>query len=179
MYVADHALAGRDGARQTVLYGVAFLVLLDGGVGGDAVAEMAVRGVGAGVRGVAIVGVDHVAGGAPGAAIVAGLIVGAEEVEQRVEQAGALQALKDGVGAREGAEAAIAQAVVAALEDAQRVAGLGGFELRQRPEFGEPGFELDLGGGGRRDGSEFLRRCHRARSSRRRAGRLSGNAPLL
>ena len=138
MDVADHALAGRNGARQAVLDGVAFFVLLDGGVGGGAVAQVTVRGVGAGVRGVAIVGVDHVAGGAAGAAIVAGLVVGAEEVEQRVEQAGALQALEDGVGAGEGAEAAIAQAVVAALEDAQRVAGLGGFELRQRPEFGKP-----------------------------------------
>ena len=158
MWQTTHWLDG-NGARQTVLDGVAFFVLLDGGVGGGAVAQMAARGVGTGVRGVAIVGVDHVAGGAPGAAIVAGLIVGAEEVEQRIEQAGALQALEYRVGAREGAEAAIAQPVVAALEDAQRVAGLGGFELRQRPEFGEPRLELDLGGGGRRDGGEFLRRA--------------------
>ena len=157
--VADHALAGGNRARQAVLDGVAFLVLLDGGVGGGAVAQVAARGIGTGVRGVAIVGVDHVAGGATGAAIVAGLIVGAEKVEQRVEQAGALQALEYGVGARQGAEAAIAQAVVAALEDAQRVAGLGGFELRQRPEFREPRFELDLGGGGRRNGGELLRRA--------------------
>ena len=138
MNVADHALAGGNGAREAVLDGVAFLVLLDGGVGGGAVAQVAARGVGAGVRGVAIVGVDHVAGGAAGDAVIAGLVVGAEEVEQRVEQAGALQALEDGVGAGEGAEAAIAQAVVAALEDAQRVAGLGGLELRQRPQLGQP-----------------------------------------
>ena len=132
---------------------------VDGGVGGGAVAQVAARGVGAGVRGIAIVGVDHVAGGAAGAAVVAGLIVGAEEVEQRIEQAGVLQALEDRVGAGECAEAAIAQPVVAALEDAQRVAGLGGFELRQRPEFGQPRFELDLGGRRRRDGGEFLRRA--------------------
>src|SRR5262245_38140497 len=58
MYVADHALAGRDGARQTVLYGVALLVLWDRGIAGGAVAQVAARGIGAGVRRIAIVGVD-------------------------------------------------------------------------------------------------------------------------
>ena len=123
---------------------MAFFVLRNRGVGGAAVAEVAARGVRPGVRGIAIVGVDHVAGGAAGGAIVAGLIVGAEEVEQRIEQARALQALEDGVGAGQGAEAAIAEAVVAALEDAQRVAGLGGFELRQRPQLGQHRLEFHL-----------------------------------
>ena len=49
------------------------------------------------------------AGRAAAGAVVAGLIVGAEERQQRVEQAGLLQAEKDRIGARLGAEAAIAQ----------------------------------------------------------------------
>src|SRR4029077_442515 len=72
-------------------------------------------------------------------------------------QARALQPLEDGVGAGQGAEASIAQAVVAAFEDPQRVAGLGRFELRERPEFRQPGFEFGLLGGGRWRGEKFLR----------------------
>ena len=69
-------------------------------------AAIAELGVGAGVDRRAIVGVDDVARGAAAGAIVAGVIVGAEEVERRVEQARALQADEDGIGAVLGAEAA-------------------------------------------------------------------------
>ena len=144
MDVADYALAGGNRAREAVLDRVALFILGDGGVGGGAVAEVSGGGIVAGVGGVAIIRIDDMAGGATGAAIITGLIVGAEEVEQRVEQAGALQALKYGVRARERAEAAIAQAVVSAFEDAQGVARLGGLELGQRPEFGEPRFHAHL-----------------------------------
>ena len=94
------------------------------------------------MRRVAIVGVDHMAGGTSGGAVIAGLIVRTQKVEQRIEQARTLQALKHRVGARECAEAAIAQTVIAALEDAQGVTGLGGFELWQRPQLRQHGFDL-------------------------------------
>ena len=91
----------------------------------------------------AVVGVDDVAGGAAAGAVVAGVVVGAEEVERRVEQARLLQADEDGVGAVLGAQAAVAEPrarparilvalgdadlgpePAAALEDAQDVARL-------------------------------------------------------
>ena len=135
--MAGDALTGGNGARQTVLDGVAFFVLGNGGIGGGAVAQVSGGGVLRGVRGVAVIGIDHVAGGASRRAIVARLIVGAEEIQQRIQQARALQALEYGIGPRECAESAIAEAVVTAFKDAQRIAGLGGFELRQREQFRE------------------------------------------
>src|SRR5207249_6442385 len=126
MDVADHALAGRDRAREAVLDGMAFFIFANSRVGGEAVAEVAARGVGTRVSRVAVVRVKDVAGGAAGGAIISGLIVRAKEIEQRVEQARALEPLKDRVGATEGAEAAVAEAVVAALESSEGVAGLRG-----------------------------------------------------
>src|SRR5947209_6459321 len=60
--------------------------------------------------GLAVVGVDHVTGGAAAGAEVAGLVVGAEEVKRRVEEARLDQADEHRVGAVLGAEAADAEA---------------------------------------------------------------------
>src|SRR5207244_12599377 len=76
---------------------------------------------------------------------------------QRGEQARSRESLEHGVSTGESAEAPIAETVVAALEDAERVAGLGGFELRQRPEFRKPAFVFRLVGRGRRSCGELLR----------------------
>ena len=81
--VAGHALAGGDGLGEGVLERVAALRLADGGVGADAVAGVAVGGDLRGVGGVAIVGIEDVAGGAAAGAVVARMVVGAGEREQR------------------------------------------------------------------------------------------------
>ena len=86
--------------------------LRNGGIDLRAVRLIAERGVGAGVHRRAIVGVNHVAGGAAAVPIVAGMIVGAGQRKNRIQQARLLQAQKHRVGAQLGAEAAIAQLVV-------------------------------------------------------------------
>ena len=86
--VADDALAGGDGRGEPVLD-------RDGrvrswgwsGRGSELRPRLPSCGVGAGVDRRAVVGVDDVAGGAAAGAIVAGVVVGAQEVERRVEQA--------------------------------------------------------------------------------------------
>src|SRR5208282_3003689 len=75
MNMANHALAGRNGAREGVLDGMTGFVLGNRGVGGRAVAKMAEGRVRAGVRRIAVVGVDNVAGGATAGAVIAGMIV--------------------------------------------------------------------------------------------------------
>ena len=87
-------------------------------------------------------------------AIVAGMIVGAGQRQQRIEQARLLQAEEHGIGAQQRAQAAVAQLVIgqpgifasrfglpisaralaAALEDAQNIARLRNFPARQRIE---------------------------------------------
>ena len=108
------------------------------------------------MRRVVVVGVDDVAGGAAAGAIVAGVIVGAGEGHDGIEEAGFLQAEEDGVGAELGAEAALGELIVglaglfdargitefalfvaAAFEDAQYVAGLGDFPAFERIELRE------------------------------------------
>ena len=97
MDVADDALAGRDGVArcEAMLDRMARLVLGNGRVGGVGCRRGCRNGVRAGVDRRAIVGVDDVAGGAAAGAIVAGMVVGAEEVERRIEQARLLQADED------------------------------------------------------------------------------------
>src|SRR5271157_441359 len=104
---------------------------------------MAEGRVGAGVRRIAVVGVDDVAGGAAAGAIIAGMIVRAGKREDWIEEPCFLQAEENGIGAQLGAESAIAEFVVgltgiffargiaclgffaaAALEDAQDVSRL-------------------------------------------------------
>ena len=116
-------------------------------------AVVASRGVLLRVDARAIVGVDDVAGGAAAGAVVARLIVGAEQVERRIQQPRLLQADEHRIGAVERAEAAIAETAggtarflvgighadlerpaAAALEDAQDVAGLRQLPAEQRLE---------------------------------------------
>ena len=151
MNVADDALAGGNGARELVLDRMARLVLRNGRIDLRAVRLIAVLGVGPGMHRRAIVGVDDMAGRAAAVAIIAGMIVGAGQRKDRIEQARLLQAEKDRIGAQLGAEAAIAQLDVgppgiffrigiadlgalspAALEDAQNIAGLRNFPAAQR-----------------------------------------------
>ena len=153
MNVADDALAGRDAHGELVLDRMAGLVAGNGRIGLKRQPGIAEGGVRPGVDRRAVVGVDHVAGGAAAGAIVARMVVGAEEVERRVEEPGLLQADEDGVGAVLGAQAAGAQAglglagffervgdadllrlAAAALEDPQDVARLRDLEARQRIE---------------------------------------------
>ena len=160
-----------------------------------AIAELGVR---AGVDRRAVVGVDDVAGGAAAGAIVAGVIVGAEEVERRIEQARFLQADEDGIGAVLGAEAAVAQAgarlagifqrsgnadlgaeAAAALEDAQDVARLADLEARQRIEERHDALRAHLffaSAAARSAAAAARRSCC---SFRRSAACLSGTEPLL
>ena len=58
----------------------------------------------------AIVGVDHVAAAASAGTVVAGVVVGAQEIQRRIEQAGLLQPEKNRVRAVGRAQAAVAQA---------------------------------------------------------------------
>src|SRR5277367_1576889 len=107
----------------------------------------------------AIVGINNVARGAAAAAIIAGLIVCAGKIEKWIEQARLLQTKEDGIGAKFGAKAAVAEFVVgppgflfaiwvpdfalffaAALEYAQHVAGLRNFPALERSEFGQDAF---------------------------------------
>src|SRR5262249_176377 len=136
---------------------MALRLFVDGGILSAAPAEMTVLRIRSGVGRIAVVGVDDVARGAAAAAVVAGLVVGAAKVERRIEQARALDALEDGIAAGEGAEAPIAETVIAPLEDAQDVAGLCGFELRKGPQLGQPAAVLGLVRGGRRRGGKPLR----------------------
>ena len=125
----------------------------------EAFAEMAELRVRAGMLRRAIIGVNHVASGAAAAAIVAGFVVGAGQRKQRIEQARFLQAEKNGIGAKQGAEAALAELVVgaagfffaigiadfafflaAAFEYAQDVAGLRNFPALERSQFRDDAF---------------------------------------
>ena len=136
-------MAGGNRAGERVFEGVAGLVLRNRGIGGGTVRGVAVLRILAGVRRVAIVGVNHVTGRTATGAIFAGMIVGTGKREDRVEQARFLQAEKDGIGAEFAAEAAIAELVIglagiffargiadlrflatAALEHAENIAGL-------------------------------------------------------
>ena len=66
-----------------------------------------------GVRGRAVVGVNHVTGGAAAGTVIAGAVVRSEEVEQRIVEAGLVRADDDGIDPREGAETALAEAAPA------------------------------------------------------------------
>src|SRR6202021_2867821 len=102
----------------------------------------------------AIVCIHDVTGRTAAASIVAWFVVGTGQREQRIEQAGLLQAEKNGVGAKQGAETACAEFVVgasgfflairiadfaflfaAALENTQDVSGLRYFPALERSEF--------------------------------------------
>ena len=98
MHVAAHALRGGNGAAEHMLQRVpAFLGLRlrtmsrrhlagDGRVDGDALPVAAILGIGQGMARLAVVGIDHMAAAAAGAAIIARLIIGAHEPHERVVQ---------------------------------------------------------------------------------------------
>ena len=87
VHVANHALRRRNRARELVLQRVTGAVLRDSRVRSDRFAFVAVFRVDPGAQRIAVVGVDHVAAGATGRAIVARLLVGAEEPHERIVQA--------------------------------------------------------------------------------------------
>src|ERR1043166_7974375 len=127
------------------------------------VAAIAIARIGAGVIGVPVVGVDDVASRAAAGSVVTGVVVGAQEGEERVEQAGLLQAEEDGVRAQQRPVAAVAQlhlgaapfflavgdadlraAAAPALEDAQHVARLSDLPAGQGVEEGENALQACL-----------------------------------
>ncbi len=176
MDVADDTLTGRDSHSEPVPDRVARLIARDHGVSLSAQSLVAEGGVRAGVDRRSVVGVDHVAGGAAAGSIVAGMVVGPEEVERRVEQAGLLQADEDRVGAVAGPQSAGAQpgaglagvfkrvrnadllrVAPATLEDPQDVPRLRHLEPRQRVEERHHGLPFHLERGRRWDRLEPLR----------------------
>src|SRR5690242_1332684 len=62
-------------------------------------AQMAEFGIGAAVNARAIVGINNVATGAAAGAVIARLVVGAEEIERRIQEPSFLQADEHGIGA--------------------------------------------------------------------------------
>ena len=86
VHVADHALARRDGAGELVLEGMARFPFRDGRIDGLRLAAVTELGVTGRVARIAVVGVNHVAGGAAGAAVVPGVVVGAQEPHDWVVQ---------------------------------------------------------------------------------------------
>ena len=98
MDVADDALAGRDALPVANWCSIGWPGSFLGMVG--SVEKLRpwwpYFGIGAGIDRRAVVGIDDVAGGAAAGAVVAGVVVGAQEVERRVEQAGLLQAEQTG-----------------------------------------------------------------------------------
>src|SRR5260370_30010917 len=166
MDVANHALAGGNGASENVFDRMPGLVLRNCWIGRSAEAGVAEGCVSPGVRGISVMGVDNVTRRAAAAAIVARMIVGAWERHDRIEQARFLQAEKNGIRAQLSAEAAVTEFVVrpagfffavgiadlgflaaAAFEDAQDITRLRGFPAEERVEFGNHAF-----------GSRFFRR---------------------
>ena len=86
VHVADHALRGRDRARELVPYRVPGLRFHDRRIGGGALPLVAEARVDPGMPLVAIVRVDRVAGAAARRAVIARLLARAEEPEMRVVQ---------------------------------------------------------------------------------------------
>src|SRR5881396_571096 len=103
MDVADDALAGGYGPCKLVRNRMSRFVVRDRRIVAErraAVAELSVR---SGMHRRAVVGVDHVAGGAAAGAVIAGVIVGSEEIQGRIEQPRAEQADVDRIGSVLGA----------------------------------------------------------------------------
>src|SRR6266852_3729892 len=153
MDMADHALARRNRTRENVFDRMAGFILRNRRIGRSAEAGMAEPSISAGVRRVAVVGIDDVTRRTPAAAIVAGMIVRARKRQDGVEQARFLQAEENGIGAQPGSEAALAEFVVrlawllfavgiadlsffspAAFEHAKDVARLRSFPAKKRIE---------------------------------------------
>ena len=107
MDVADHALAGRDAVRKRCSIGWpdSSLGMVGSGLP-PAVPRLPNLAYGPRMDRRTVIGIEHVAGRAAAGAIVAGMIVGAEEIERRIEQSRFLQTDEHRVSAVLGAEAA-------------------------------------------------------------------------
>src|SRR5580692_1896721 len=114
MNMADHALARRNGSRETMADRMAGFILRDGWVGRSAFSHVSEARVRTCMFRRAIVCVHDVAGRAAAAAIVAWFVVGAGQREHRIEQTRFLKAEKNGIGAKESTETALAELVVGA-----------------------------------------------------------------
>src|SRR6185369_15806042 len=112
VHVTDHALRGRNLARELVLDRMARLVFWNVLVGCLRAPEIAGLVVERGVRGVAVVRVDHVTSGATGRAIIAWMIVGAQVVERRIQQPRLLQSKKNRIGTLRGTQPTRAQSLI-------------------------------------------------------------------
>ena len=108
MHVADHALARRNRAREDVLNGMAGLQFVDGRIGSGAGAGVAEGRISGGMRGIAVIRVNHVTRRTSAGAIIAGMIVGTRQRHHGIDEARFLQAEKNRIGAKLGAEAAVA-----------------------------------------------------------------------
>ena len=171
MDVADDALAGGDPAPggEAVLDRMAALPTRDHRIDREALAAVAELRVRPGMDGGAVVGVDHMAAGAAAGAVVTGMVVGAEEVERRIEEARLREAHEYRIGAVLRSQAPRSQPgprpprllealgvagvgpeAPAALEDPQDVPRLHPLEPRQGIEIADHPLEVELLGRRRR-----------------------------
>ena len=156
MHVTHNALAGRNSPCQPVLNGMARLVLRYRRIRRKAEARMTASRIGAGMHRIAIVGVDHMASGAARPTIIARLVIGASERQQRIEQTRALHSLEYRIGASQRAETAIAEAVIATLKYTKGIPRLREFELRQRPQHRQNASQTSIGLARRRTREQSL-----------------------
>src|SRR5271165_4157884 len=109
MDMADDALASGDSGDKLVLDRVSPLGARDSWIGLEAEPLVAEQRVRARVHRGSIIRVDHVAGRAAAGAIVAGVVIGTQEVERRVLQPGLLQGDKNRIGAVAGSQSPCAE----------------------------------------------------------------------
>src|SRR5579863_6406243 len=105
MNVTGDALARRHGARESMRDWMARLILRYRWIGISAQTLIAVLCIRTRIHSGAIIGINNMARTATTGAVVAGMIVSAEKVGSRIEQARALQADEGRIGAILGAEA--------------------------------------------------------------------------
>jgi len=181
MHVAGHALARRNARGEDVPDRVPRLVLRQRGIGARRAAAVAGRGVGTRVHRRAVVRVHHVAGAAAARAVIAGVVVRAEEREQRIEETRLLRAEDHRVDAVERPRAAERQAHVGTsrlcrrvgktglgpapatgLEGAEGVARGADLEAREGEEHRQDALAPSQLRGGRRRRAQHLRAAVRA-----------------
>ena len=169
--VADDALARGDSAPggEAVLDRMAALPARDHRIDREALAAVSELRIRPGMDRGAIVGVDHMAAGAAARAVVAGMVVGAEEVERRIEEARLREAHEHRIGpvlrsqaprSQPGPRpprllealgvAGVGSEPPAALEDPQDVPRLHPLEPRQGIEIADHPLEVELLGRRRR-----------------------------
>jgi hypothetical protein len=181
MHVADHALAGRDGVGQDVAHRMARLILRNRGIGGfrRAAIRMGIVKFGRGMHRRAVVGVGGVTRRAAAGTVVAGMVVGAHQGGQRIEQARLLQSQEHRVGTQHRPKPARAELdfgqtgqigfregvahfrllPAPALEDAQDVARLRDFPPGQRRDERDDAAILPFGRRWRLEGHQRLGRA--------------------